>query len=144
MIKNEREYKITKASLAKFSSALRHIAALRKSSGKYDKAQLKLQHDAAQSMANELRQQIDEYESLKKSGRFKLSVLETVEVIPSSLIRARIALGWTQKDLAKRLGTTEQQVQRYESTDYESASLKRITEIVGILKTAAHSFSAHR
>jgi transcriptional regulator with XRE-family HTH domain len=59
-----------------------------------------------------------------------------VEAIPTSLICARIALGWTQKELAKRLGTTEQQIQKYEATEYESASFRKISEIVSVLKSA--------
>jgi ribosome-binding protein aMBF1 (putative translation factor) len=143
MIKNEREYKITKAVLAKFSSALQHIANLKKEGG-YDKTKLKLQQNAAQSMANELKQQLEEYEQLKKTRKLKSSMFDTVETIPSNLIRARIALGWTQKDLAKHLGTTEQQIQRYESTDYQSASLKKINKIVSILKIASDSASSTR
>jgi len=62
-----------------------------------------------------------------------------VEAIPSSLIRARIAAGWTQKELAKRLGISEQQIQKYESTDYESASFRKINEIATILKAASEA-----
>lgn len=39
------------------------------------------------------------------------------------LIVARIAKGWTQKDLARKLGFREQQVQRYEADRYRSISL---------------------
>ena len=37
----------------------------------------------------------------------------------------------SQKDLAERIGLKEQQIQRYEATDYASANLARIKEIVG-------------
>ena len=33
-------------------------------------------------------------------------------------MRARIALGYTQKKLAERVGLKEQQIQRYEETEY--------------------------
>ena len=49
--------------------------------------------------------------------------------ISDVLIKGRIAKGWTQGDLAAELGIKEQQIQRYESTDYETASLARITEV---------------
>jgi ribosome-binding protein aMBF1 (putative translation factor) len=135
MIKNEREYKITKASLAKFESALKQLERLRLKGGK-DAQKLKLQEAAAKSMRNELQEQLDEYEQLK-CGKFKISALDVVEAIPTNLIRARIALGWTQRDLAQRLGTTEQQIQKYEATDYESASFRKIAEIASILKEAS-------
>lgn len=39
------------------------------------------------------------------------------------LIVARIAKGWTQKDLARKLGLREQAIQRYEAERYRSISL---------------------
>lgn len=137
MIKNEREYKITKASLAKFEQALSVLTKLQDKTPK-DAAKRKLQEAATKSMINDLQEQIGEYEQLR-AGRFDLGSLDVVEAIPSSLICARIALGWTQKELAKRLGTTEQQIQKYEATDYESASFRKISEIVSVLKSASHT-----
>jgi ribosome-binding protein aMBF1 (putative translation factor) len=142
MIKNEREYRITKAALKKMEDALEHIEMLR-GKGKHDAAKLKLQEAATKSMLADLRDQIAEYEQLKK-GRFKAAALELVEAVPSNLIRARIALGWTQKDLAERLGTTEQQIQKYEATDYESASFKKVLEIAGVLRDAQGDSSKRR
>ena len=42
-------------------------------------------------------------------------------------------MGFSQKDLAQRLGLKEQQIQRYEATGYASASLARIQEIIEAL-----------
>ncbi len=53
--------------------------------------------------------------------------------MPVGLIRARIALGLTQKQLAERVGLKEQQIQRYEDTDYASASFSRLKEIIEAL-----------
>lgn len=52
-----------------------------------------------------------------------------VNALPESLVDERKKLGLTQKELAERLGIKEQQIQRYEATRYQSASLKRIVEI---------------
>jgi transcriptional regulator with XRE-family HTH domain len=49
------------------------------------------------------------------------------------MIRARIALGLTQKQLAERVGLKEQQIQRYEENDYASASFSRLKEIIKAL-----------
>ncbi len=134
MIKNEREYKITKASLKKLEHAVAHIQILRQE-GKQDVAKLKVQELATKSMCADLRDQISDYDKLKK-GKFSAGALNLVESLPANLIRARIALGWTQKDLAARLGTSEQQIQKYEATDYESASFKKIVEIAALLRVA--------
>ena len=56
--------------------------------------------------------------------------LKVVADLPSILIKARIAQGLSQKDLAERIGLKEQQIQRYEATDYASANLSRIKEVV--------------
>jgi transcriptional regulator with XRE-family HTH domain len=49
------------------------------------------------------------------------------------LIRARISAGLSQRELAARLGLKEQQIQRYEATNYETASLRRVLEIAAAL-----------
>jgi transcriptional regulator with XRE-family HTH domain len=66
-------------------------------------------------------------------GRAKEVVLEAVEDLPRALIRARIAAGMTQEGLAQRLGVKAQQVQRYEATEYGSASFARLLKVVQAL-----------
>src|ERR1019366_3162994 len=54
---------------------------------------------------------------------------QSIEDLPRALIRARIALGMSQKELAEKMGLKEQQIQRYEATEYSAASLTRIREV---------------
>lgn len=49
------------------------------------------------------------------------------------LIKARIARGLTQKELAEKLNINERQIQRYESTLYEGAALRRLQEVADAL-----------
>jgi hypothetical protein len=70
MIKNEREYKITKSSLSKFEQALSVLSKLQEKTPK-DAAKLKLQEAASKSMVGDLQEQIQEYEQLR-AGRFDL------------------------------------------------------------------------
>jgi transcriptional regulator with XRE-family HTH domain len=58
---------------------------------------------------------------------------ESFEDLPSALIQARIASGLSQKELAGRLNLKEQQIQRYEATEYASASLERINDVIRAL-----------
>lgn len=53
--------------------------------------------------------------------------------LADALIKARIARGWTQRRLAEALGVAEQQIQRYESTAYRTASLARLCDIAEAL-----------
>ncbi|MBV8710065.1 MAG: helix-turn-helix transcriptional regulator [Acidobacteriaceae bacterium] len=59
--------------------------------------------------------------------------LGSLEEISNALIQARIAAGLSQEDLADKLGVKPQQIQRYEATDYQSASLEKINQIVRVL-----------
>ncbi len=59
--------------------------------------------------------------------------------IGALLVAARVAKGWKQKELARRLFLPEQQVQRYEAERYRSISLsglRRVARALGIRLTA--------
>ena len=126
MIKNERQYLITKAQVARFLQTLKGL------SEEVHPLVVKAQREAVSSQIADMEEEIREYDSLK-SGRFQSDQLKTVEQLPDLLIKARIARGMTQKELAERLGLKEQQIQRYEATDYASARLARIREVVEAL-----------
>ncbi len=92
----------------------------------------KAQEDALRSQLADLQAELGEYESLR-AGHFDVDELRAVATLPRVLIKARIAKGMSQRELAERVGMVEQQIQRYEATDYASASLTRIKEIVRAL-----------
>ncbi|MCY3959441.1 MAG: helix-turn-helix transcriptional regulator [Chloroflexi bacterium] len=79
-----------------------------------------------------------EYESIK-ADNFEIKDLNVVAELPATLIGARISQGLSQKDLAERLSLKEQQIQRYEATDYASASLRRIKQVVSALGVEANT-----
>jgi ribosome-binding protein aMBF1 (putative translation factor) len=90
------------------------------------------QRDALKSQLADLGAELTEYERLR-SGKLRKLKKSTFQELPTELIRARIARGLTQKDLARKLGLKEQQIQRYEETDYASASLHRVYEVIKAL-----------
>jgi ribosome-binding protein aMBF1 (putative translation factor) len=132
MIKNERQYKITKAQAEKFASALASYR--RDPSLDRDLHPLlrKAQEDALESQLADLESELQEYDALK-AGQFSFDQLGSIADLPKTLIRARIARGMSQRELADLLGLKEQQIQRYEATDYEAASLSRIREVAAAL-----------
>ena len=132
MIKNERQYRITKAQVAKFERALAPGGAGPRGSPPLHPLLQKAQEDALRSQLADLRAELDEYEALLARQPAVLE-LASFEDLPRALIQARIAAGISQKALAERLGLKEQQIQRYEATDYASASLTRVTEVVRAL-----------
>jgi transcriptional regulator with XRE-family HTH domain len=124
MITNEKQLQVAKLAIDRFQSALDSEVA---ESG-IDPAILKAQREALQSQLGELHRDVAAYLELKKGGirTFKLNSLAD---LPSTLIRARIASGMTQRELAERLSLKEQQIQRYETQNYEGASFARIADI---------------
>jgi len=132
MIKNERQYRITRAQAAKFSKALENLR--HQPNSQLHPMIARAQQDALRSQLGDLENELREYESLK-SGDFPMESLNAVAEVPSVLIKARIATGLSQRDLAERVGLKEQQIQRYEATDYAAANLSRIMEVANALGT---------
>lgn len=133
MITNERQYKITRAQAEKMKVTISSFdlkeATKRIGSPLLAKAEL----DAIQSEFEILSAQIQEYETLK-SGAVKTFKTASLNDLPKILIKARIAKGLSQRELAELLNMKEQQMQRYESEEYASASLSRLLEVANILE----------
>ncbi|NJM76286.1 MAG: helix-turn-helix transcriptional regulator [Acaryochloridaceae cyanobacterium RU_4_10] len=93
------------------------------------------QMSALESQLDDLREELAEYEALAAYANDGPLVFElnSLEALPPVLIKARIAAKLSQKDLAERLGLKEQQIQRYEATEYASANLARVIEVSQIL-----------
>ncbi|MDQ3132290.1 MAG: helix-turn-helix domain-containing protein [Acidobacteriota bacterium] len=132
MIKNERQYRITKAQAGKFEDALAQQAANTETSNHLHPLVQKAQKDALASQFTDLKAELREYDALR-SGERKILELTSFDEFPRALIQARIASGLSQKALADKLGIKEQQLQRYEATEYASASVERIKEVIKVL-----------
>lgn len=143
MIKNERQYRITKAQAAKFEAALESFSAQSADDKKTHPRLVKAQADALRSQLESLHAELREYEGTK-AGEIPPPDLNYIAVVPQDLIRARIAAGLSQKDLAERLGMPEQQIQRYEAIEYESVSLARIMQIAKALQAANPASSENK
>ncbi len=59
--------------------------------------------------------------------------MNTLADIGTALVEARRAGGLTQAGLAERIGVKRQQVQRWESQAYRSASLERVSQVAAAL-----------
>lgn len=128
MITNEVQFRATKAHLDRFEEAAANIEAR---PGKRTKlAQLEL--DAVRAQADDLRSELAEYEQLR-SGTQSTFNASSLEELATVLVKARIARGWTQRQLAEALGMAEQQIQRYEANEYRSTSLARLCDIANAL-----------
>ena len=138
MIFSERQYSVSKDQAAKLRVALERVLADTK---KHERLR-KIEAKALESQIAEIDREIADYDLLK-SGSVAFVESYALADLPRVLIQARIAQGLSQTELAERLGMKPQQIQRYEATEYTSASLARLIEIANILQVrVSQSFSA--
>ena len=132
MIKNERQYRITRTQAERFAQALEGLRNRPEGADGVHPMIAQAQVDAVSSQLADLEAELREYEAVR-DGRFEVETLRVVADLPGLLIKARIAQGLTQRGLADRLGLKEQQIQRYEATDYATAKWSRIREVADAL-----------
>ncbi len=130
MITNEFQYRNTKSILNEFQDTLNE---LQETATRDAKPKLRaIEIAAVRSQMESLSEELAEYEALR-TGNVKTLFSSSVLGLADLLVRARIARGWTQAQLAEALSIAVQQVQRYESTGYVSASLSRINDVAQAL-----------
>jgi len=132
MITNERQYRITSAQSEKFRKAIDDFDIKAVIKQTKSKVLAKAELYALRSEYENLSMQLHEYETLK-SGTVEILKASNLEELPSILIRARIAKGLSQRQLADAIGLKEQQIQRYEAEEYASANLPRLAEVAKAL-----------
>lgn len=132
MIKNERQYRITSAETDRFEKALASRPPAPPRGSEIHPRFWEAEGEALAAQLAELRQDIAIYEALQAGQRRVFGVRDLAEV-PKALIEGRIASGLTQKELGNRLNLAEQAIQRYEATDYASASLDRLCQVAAAI-----------
>jgi DNA-binding XRE family transcriptional regulator len=134
IIQNQRQYRSTKADLARFEEGLiAHDARdPRDLPPNIDPGMPQLMHDAIASWIETLQEQIDHYEKLR-DGRITSREITSLHELPTALIEARTAARLTQRQLAARIGVAEQQIQRWEANGYSGVNLDRLQSIADAL-----------
>jgi transcriptional regulator with XRE-family HTH domain/Zn-dependent peptidase ImmA (M78 family) len=131
MITNDVQYRTAKVQATRLESLLGELAErpLDLAGGELRR---KVEIDTVDGQLSELRSQMSDYDALR-SGQTPVGELASLDDLPRLLVRARIARGMSQRALAEELGLKEQQIQRYEASDYASASLSRLREVADLL-----------
>lgn len=124
MIRNGRERAVTRSWVAKLEDAVARMDP--GPQGGMDRI-LEAERTGMQSRADEMRRDVAEYDALV-SGRMPAVDAGDLEGLPETLIKARICLGMTQRELAERMGMREEQVRRHEEAGYESAGCALLLE----------------
>ncbi len=128
MIQNEHQYKVTQNKLKDLEQALAELFQIKDT---LRSRQFSSRKNGLQRMIDSLTKEIEEYNALKQQ-RTSIKIA-SIQELPLALIRARIAKGMTQKELAEKMGVKEQQVQRDEANQYSSAGFHRIAEVAEAL-----------
>lgn len=133
MIKNENQHRITRNLAAELNAVLLTL----NDNDEFTKLSPVMQKAYTSSLRRQLAQfeeEISDYENLR-SGHFDFDYCPNIDELPVWLIKARIACNLRQEDLAKLLKLKKQQIQQYEATEYEFASLHRLREVLSVLRS---------
>lgn len=140
IILNEKELREARLRLTAFEEALATEASLRRVADGLPPEVVKQVTATMQLEREDLSDAISAYDSAKETGK-PAHLERRADKDPGlMLIVARIAKGYSQRDLAWRLGVKEQQVQRYEADRYNSISIKnyaRVAALLGVKLSAA-------
>jgi HTH-type transcriptional regulator / antitoxin HipB len=129
VIQNERQYKITQT---KLRDLLLDRATLDLPDFDLHPRLILARKNSLNILIGELEQEIAEYDRLK-SGQIDKWPIESLQDLPNVIIKARIAVGMTQKELAEKIGVQEQQIQRYEANNYRAVGFERLQEVMSAL-----------
>lgn len=135
MIRNESEYKeAVKRLEAERLRMAEHRSRLKREG--LTPAQLKRALDPLKSFHLQLTEEVQSYERLKLGD---LGEIMNLHGIGRALVALRIALGLTQRELAKRLSVDESQVSRDERNDYHGVTVDRASRILDVLGVSLKS-----
>jgi HTH-type transcriptional regulator/antitoxin HipB len=128
MIRNEREYRVSRA-------FRRRLLATRGSQAAHPNAEATQREwlvGGVDRLLGDVEAEIAEYEALR-AGAVSAVAVAGLGDLPAALVKARIAAGLTQRQLAERLGVAEQAVQRDEAGGYARATLDRLQRVAEAL-----------
>jgi len=135
MIKTEKEYLESKSRLEQEYKSLEEHKKKMKAAGMSNE-QIKIAMDPLVSFTLQLKEEVLEYEKLKR-GQFDPFV--NLNGLGRALIAFRIYKGMSQKDLADKLGVSEPQVSRDERNEYHGASIEKIQRVLDTLNIRLQS-----
>ncbi|MCP2730963.1 DNA-binding protein [Limnofasciculus baicalensis] len=134
MIKNEHQYRVSQDLADKFE---RCIASLEQNEKKKynDPEEWEFIQESYQSQLNTLRQEIAEYETITNHDPKELVnlTIADIEELSDILIKARIALKISEKELADLSELTESEIKSYEENDYQNAKFVDAMAVINAL-----------
>jgi len=132
MIRNSRELEALRQELIGLAAIKRRVTSMAKNFS-VDATDLEsLLDDRLQLLSV----QVEQYRARECQPRQtpeSIDLLRLIGKLPGALIEARVALGWTQCDLARHARMKHQQISRYERSMYAKISLDNAMAIARVL-----------
>lgn len=128
MITNQRQYLVAQSQAQRFRQALDAPDA----PGLHPKA-AKAMRAGLRSQLDDIEAELAEYDALSQGQVTELEA-ESILGIGPALVKARIVRKLTQRELAHRLSLAEQQIQRYEATNYRGVAAERLQQVADALR----------
>jgi DNA-binding Xre family transcriptional regulator len=125
MIKNEKQYRITKKKLLSIYDEIKRIHGI----SEHLPAKERLILVSLKTMQDQLEIEIATYDLLKTKASPLLEE-RSIDDLPNLLIEFKIQSGMTQKEFSEKVGMKEQQLQRYEAENFKSISFKNLLKIL--------------
>ena len=135
MIRNEVEYQEASARLADEQKRLQEHRKRLAAAG-LARDEIKRVTDPMVSFHQQLKEEVESYERLRR-GEF--DELENLGGLGQLLIALRIARGFSQRELAERMGVHESQVSRDERNEYFGIKIERAVKILEALDARLHT-----
>jgi hypothetical protein len=137
VITNERQYALTTAAVSRFEQALEGLAEHLDEGDDNARALKRIHQAAIESEIDVLRAQLAEYDALR-SGTPSTFPVDSLEDLPTAVIKARIVAGLTEHQLAERLGVDPAEIVNAEASEYAETSLGFLMEAAAALGVVVH------
>jgi len=121
MIKNEKQYKISKKKLNDLVPKIKEL----KSDSTLHPLRNELILASYSNLKKDLEKEIREYEKIKSSSSDFNQERDLTE-LPRLIIEYKISAGLTHKEFSKKLGLKEQQLQRHEAQNFKGVSFRNL------------------
>ena len=127
MIRNEKQYKISKKLYGEVLEKINNIKAEKDYSIKR-----RLVAESLEDFKEDIEKEILDYEKLKASKSTTLKE-RSLTNLPDIIIEYKIANHLTHKEFAKILGLKEQQLQRYEAESFKTVSFQNLIKFLNLI-----------
>jgi len=132
MIRSEAEYQKVRERLELEREVLRRQAEELEATGLRSDAVARAMEPLV-SFHEQLKEEAAAYEAMRRGD---LGTIRNLETIGRWLIGARIARGWTQRQLAEELSVSEAQISRDERNEYHGITVERAQRLLEVLDVA--------